>query len=677
MKKASLLSFLFILLLVKHSNGQNYSSIIFTASENTADSVIFQNCLDSIIKYVYLDSRKIEPYTKICDQMLNQPTELSNRHRFEYVIQRIYNEFNYKNILGVLEIIETNRKMLDEEGVLPEQKNQFKYLNGYTLLLIGEVGTAQEVFFELLDHAKEKRDSSLMMQSMSSLGKLFGMQNDFVSGEKYTLEFLKLIPEDKPVHKVNGYFELIRLYLESKQIDKAEYYNQVALHLVDSLSLVDFQVDFLLQKVSISLEKDKPDIAMDAYRKASMVANEIGNPNYQQLCKLSYAEILEFQKRYGEALSLFEQSIKDNEEGEVVLTELLAYYQSASKIADKKGDFEKAFRYILKANELGDSLSTEEQKAKSKFLLIKFDAEQREKENALLSAQILQKQSQNRFLYAVIALFLIATLFLIAAFFQKRNYNKLLESEVSNRTIELENANKSLQNLNIQLREFNNILSHDLKEPLRSIVGFSEMATRELSSVNGIQSDRVIKYLDYVKKGGKQLNVLIDDVSQFQSISEPLPEDLKLVDVNLVIESILESIQYLLQDKEVVVKFENLPRIYSYNTLLFLIFKNLIENGIKFNNSSKPTILIKYEQSDDFHVFLVQDNGVGIAPKYHDRVFGMFKRLHDRRVYEGSGLGLNIVKKIVDKLGGSVGIIESDENKGSLFQVSLPILKAQ
>jgi len=88
----------------------------------------------------------------------------------------------------------------------------------------------------------------------------------------------------------------------------------------------------------------------------------------------------------------------------------------------------------------------------------------------------------------------------------------------------------------------------------------------------------------------------------------------------------------------------------------------------------KATNRIEYEHRDDLHVFLVKDNGVGIAPDFHNKVFGMFKRLHNRSAYEGSGLGLNIVQKIVDRLGGTVGIVESDLSKGSLFHVSLPIL---
>jgi len=396
----------------------------------------------------------------------------------------------------------------------------------------------------------------------------------------------------------------------------------------------------------------------------------MGVPNYELNCKKAYAKILGFQNRFGEALLIYEELINKEEKGEGVLTKLLADYQLANKMAERKGDFKKGFKYVIKANEIKDSLSLEQQKQKSQYLTIKFNADQKEKENALLTAQVLQKQSQNKLLYALITFFLIGILFLVAAFFQNRKYNQRLKTEVRNRTKDLESANVLLLDLNEELNEFNNILSHDLKEPLRSIVGFSSMAAKELE---GNENKRLIEYLNYVNKSGKQLHQLIEDVSDFQSIKNPSSQELKVIDMNEKIHSIIESNHYLIKDKNAVVKFKDLPEIYSSESLLFLIFKNLIENGIKFNESAEPTIQITYEQKDNFHHFLVKDNGIGIAPEFHERVFGMFKRLHNRGIYEGSGLGLNIVKKLVDRIGGSIAILESEENKGTTFQVNLPM----
>ena len=191
MMKALNLSILVIFLIATPCYGQIYSDIISTSNENTHDSVIFQHCLDSIKKYVNLDSRKIKPYIAVCEEMLSGQAELSDRHRFSYVIERIYIEYDKDNLLGVLEIIEDNRKMLDWEGVLPQQKSEFTFTEGFSLLLLGEVEDAQKTFYELLDGAKAEQDTTLMLQSLFSLGKLFRMQNDFVNAEKYSLKYLK------------------------------------------------------------------------------------------------------------------------------------------------------------------------------------------------------------------------------------------------------------------------------------------------------------------------------------------------------------------------------------------------------------------------------------------------------------------------------------------------------
>lgn len=669
MKK--LLAFICFLLLVNTSYSQNYSNIISGTNENTADSVIFQHCIDSIEKYVYLDSRKIEPYFDVCKQMLEHGAELSNRHRFDYIMQTIYNEYNYNNTLGVLQIIESNREMLSWDDVLPVQKNGFKYLTGYTLLSMGEVESAQEIFYELLEIGTQKKDTSLLVQSLGALGKLFIAQNEFDDAEKYTLEFIKTIPDDLHLHKVNAYVDLIDLYIKSKQVGKAENYNNLSLHLVDSLDLKDLKVDFLLQKVTINLEKGKVDIALNTHKEALAAAKAIGNPIYEQECVLSYADILEYQNRHQEALELYDQFIKDSEMNDATQTELQSYYESASRVAHKSGSHEKAFRYITQANQIADSLFVKEQKDKSQYLRIKFDADQKEKENTLLNARILQEKSQKRFLYALVALFCLFTLFFFLAFLQKRKYNRLLESEVENRTKELVTTNKLLNTTNIELNDLTYSLSHDLKEPLLTVVKFSELAINELPKDNNAKKTHLAEYLNYIIKNGKRLQALIEDIAIFQSVEGPVYDKLISVDINKIIASVNTEIN---SHESGIIVSNHLPIIQSYETHVFLIFKNLIENGLKYNKSQTPNVHVSYEQKNGFHTFFFKDNGIGIDPQYHDRAFGMFRRLQNRKDYSGSGLGLNIVQKLCNKLGGKVEIVKSNTNEGSIFQVKLPIV---
>ncbi len=652
--------------------GQSYTSLITTSNENTADSVIFQHCLDSISKYVYLDSRKIKPYKAICEQMLANNSALTNRHRLGFVIECIYDQYNSGNSMGAFKIIETNKKLLDQDDVLTAQKTQLKYLEGFTLLELGESEDAQRRFYDLLAFAQANKDTTTIVQVSYSLGLLFTYQNEFENAEKYFTSCSNLIPPHKVSYRLNTNLEIVKMYIKSGQIDKAQYHNKISLHLTDSLNNPDLKLDFLLLQVDIDLEKGHPERTHEVHKEATMIAKKMGIPFYRQKCLRSYAKILIAQERFEEALLIYDELILEDEKEGTNLDTKLTYYQMAYQMAERTNNYEKGFKYILKSNEIKDSLSTEEQKQKSQYLTIKFDAEQKEQDNILLTAQVLQKQSQNKFLYALITIFLIGILFLVSAFLQKRKFNTRLKEEVKNRTKELKNANVLLKDFNEELNQFNNILSHDLKEPLRSIVGFSSLAIKE---IKGIDNKRLAEYLAFVNKSGKQLDSLIDDVSTFKSIGESSSMKLQLVDMNLKIDAVIESNPIFFKSRNAKVMFKDLPQIYTSDTAVFLVFKNLIENGIKFNQSMEPTIHIDYEQKDNFHHFLVTDNGIGIAEKFHERVFGMFKRLNDRRTYLGSGLGLNIAKKLLDKVGGKICILQSEENKGSTFQISLPIVK--
>ncbi len=673
MKKYLLFNILFIMLLAISGNCQNYIDIIKSADKNTPDSIILQNCIDSISKYVYLDSRRITPFMEASEKLINEGSDIPNRLRLDYVIQQIYNEYNYNNNLGIFELIESNKAMLSLDGLSIKQINNFKYLEAYTLLSLGEVDDAQEIFYELYEISKETRDTSLMLQTLSSLGSLFEQQGEFVNAEKYYFDFINLLPPNKGTHKANFYIDLVQLYIESKQYEKAEKYNSIALKLADSLELVDLQIDFLLQKATINLETNKPNLARESYYKARNIQERIGNSNYLKKCLITYANILKYENNNGEALSIFERFIQSGEKGEFAKSELLNYYESASQVANKNGDYYKAFQYLTKANTISDSLFVEKQKEKSKYLQIKYEASKKEKENALLNSQILQVKAQRKLLYAISAIFLISSIYLFFAFFQKRQYNKSLESEVLERTSELTEANKSLKILNTELSDLTYALSHDLKEPLMILTQFSSLAEKEGNKLNLDPKNKLLEYLSFLSKNGNRLKLTIEDISNFHLIQDHLKAENTSVDLNKLIHKVQNSILSSDREKKVIINSSELPILYSNENLLLLVFKNLINNGIKYNKSSQPTLEISYEKGLKDHHIHFKDNGIGIDPKFHQRIFNMFYRLHNREEFSGSGLGLSIAKKITTELGGDIRIVESDEDKGSWFEVRLPI----
>lgn len=646
------------------------SNMVDSKIEHTPDSIIFQTYIDSIEKYVYRDSRKIIEYKLLCEAMMAQGKELSNANRFDFVIQNIYYQYTKDELIKVAEIIESNRKMMKLDGISSAKKKSFKYLDGYTAMIMGDSELAQESFHQLLEDAIEQNDYQMMYKSTCSLGEVFIRQNQLKVAEKHLLDALKTSSylDKNSTLRVHVFLEIVKLYIKEKAFDKADHYNDIGMNLSDSLNMLDFKFDFLLNKIVLLTNKNKIIAAENFYQDALALAKLMENFSYERQCKEVYAKILDAKTNYNSALRIYDELIEEEEKEQNVQTALLMYYDSAHKIAGKNGNNAKAYRYLLKSNEIKENLDLEEQLQKTKYVQIKFQAQQKEKENKILTAQILQKKSQNQLLYALALIFALLIILLFRTVVQKRNYNQQLQKEVKIRTQEFEKANILLSKSNEELNQFNNILSHDLKEPLRSIVGFSSLAKKEAGDNN-----RLAEYLNFINKSGRQLNQLIDDVAVFQNIGNQYVDEYKYIDLNKVTQSILESIQPILNEKNAKVNFSNLPTIYSNSSIVFIVFKNLIENGIKYNQSDVPTINIKYQQNEKSHTFLFQDNGIGIASEFHEKVFGMFKRLNDRGTYEGSGLGLNIVKKIMDKIDGDIKILTSEEEKGSVFEVSFPL----
>jgi light-regulated signal transduction histidine kinase (bacteriophytochrome) len=218
------------------------------------------------------------------------------------------------------------------------------------------------------------------------------------------------------------------------------------------------------------------------------------------------------------------------------------------------------------------------------------------------------------------------------------------------------------------LTEFAHIASHDLKAPIRGIMSFTQLFERR----NAAKFDDVDQeYFNFIKSNAKQSARLIDDVLSYSKIDKNLGEP-DIVDLNTCLYTIELNLKNLMQDKKAELIFEYLPTLRGHSSLINQLFRNLIANGVKYNTSDVPTILISCKENQQGHlVFAIKDNGIGIAPENHELVFSMFRRLHTQAEYEGSGIGLAFCARIVDTYGGQIWI-ESEEGKGTTFFFTLP-----
>lgn len=305
----------------------------------------------------------------------------------------------------------------------------------------------------------------------------------------------------------------------------------------------------------------------------------------------------------------------------------------------------------------------------------KYQSKKKEAENALLRikqqhqvATIKQQKSINIFLATVGVLLALLGYMTFNAYKSKQQNNLLLEAKVRERTKELQLTNKQLVQSNEELARFAYAASHDLREPLRNITNFTILLHKKLAST---LEHEILEMMNMIKKNAEHMNKLILDTLEFTRLSD-IEGAKEAVDLNQTIKNIELSISNTLTKKNAHIELlKPLPVVQANDSLLFSVFKNLIENGITYNESSTPNIKIDYNLKGKNYVFSVADNGIGIRKAYQHSVFELFKRLQNREKYPGSGLGLANCKKIIDKLGGKIWV-ESDGQDGSTFFFTLP-----
>ena len=230
----------------------------------------------------------------------------------------------------------------------------------------------------------------------------------------------------------------------------------------------------------------------------------------------------------------------------------------------------------------------------------------------------------------------------------------------------LESNNHRLKVANEELERFAYIASHDLKTPLRTIISFTGLLERDFKRN---KLDSFPDYFTYVKNGARQMDNLISSTLEYSKVNHEVIIERKKIDLNIIVNNIKMN---LLQNygNEVSIEKGDLPIVLGEEGQMILLFQNLIENGLKYNENDDKTVKITSESTPEKIFITIKDNGIGIHEKYHEQIFSMFKRLHTSDIYEGTGLGLAICKKIVDRINGKIWL-ESEEGKGATFFIEL------
>lgn len=252
--------------------------------------------------------------------------------------------------------------------------------------------------------------------------------------------------------------------------------------------------------------------------------------------------------------------------------------------------------------------------------------------------------------------------------------NAELEREIATRRdteAALRDQAEALQRSNSDLEQFAYVASHDLQAPLRTISGFSQLLVRRNAATLDAESQEFLRFID---AGTQRLHALIRDLLAFSRVSRSVLAPAS-VSLQAVVDGVRDQLRLSLEAASATVIAAGLPEVLADKTQMGLLFQNLIDNGVKFRRPDvAPRVEIRAAREGEQWHLVVEDNGIGIPAEHAERVFTIFQRLHKETDYAGTGIGLPICRKIVERRGGTIEARPAEGHPGTAFHIRIPVV---
>ncbi len=646
--------------------------------------------LNHAIKIAPEDTTKVHLLLDLCwqlhrvdvpkiEEVANQSLVLSQKLDFKQGIGESYNYLSWVNLSRgdydealkfsfiAIEIAEKS----DNEKLLNSSYNDIASIYAKT----GRPDEALVILQKLADRYKEAGDLGAISISYLNMALLLKENKNNAEARRYFLQALDATEKsNQDMLKSAVHLEIAGMYYSEGNIEDAKQNYSQAFDIADKSEDIWVSALSTLGLSSINLDTGNKELALAQAREAVKLTEQIGDNSALVSAKSKLAEILNKIEKYEESLRINFFIVELAEKNNLV-SERLHAYLDLSKTYQQIEDYENAFLFSEKYHALQDSTFSKEKAKNILDLEKKYQSDLKDKENTVLKLQqkeqelqIKQNTTFNKALLLILFLLAIVSLLAYRRYKDKILAHKVLEEKVNERTEELRLMNQNLATSNKELERFAYIASHDLREPLRNISGFAGLLKKELKPKPG---STIEEYLSFISNNTNQLSALIQDILAFSKLNQEIDQT-TIVDPNIIINDINNSLAHTIKEKKVKIFIKDtLPMLKSSGQQIHFLFKNLIENGIKYNNSSYPRIDIICNDLGNKYEFFVKDNGIGINPDYSAKIFEMFTRLHDREKFNGTGLGLSLCKKVVENHGGDIRV-ESIEEKGSTFIFTLP-----
>ena len=649
---------------ISHGQSEKIDSLLRSMDKEINNELKVDKLNDLAYEFLKVDVIKSETYA-------SQALELAKRIQYESgrgeaLVQLGLAAMFKGNYDDALKLTTEGFEIAEREG---NQERLMKACNGLAFVYNYSARNDKSLEYTLqaLTAAEKLRDSASIIVYLQNIGYLHTEENNIAEANKYYSRLSTFSIDDKKPRVQLAYYNGVGILNKNLgRYKKAiQTFNKGIPIATEANDL--YGVAVLHEGLGLTYKDAKsfPEAKLH-YIEAMNFYEKIGsNDQYLYIVK-ELINLYNLQGDYPAAVTLGEEglelakniSIKEHLSG--ISYELATAYEQL-------GQYDISLQHHKEHKRWSDSLTSS---AKEKIILemesdyqLSLLEEQQKKNESIIA----QQKFRNIAFFLLFLMACLATLFWWINYKNKEKYSKSLEVEVEARTNDLKQSNQDLAYANNELERFAFISAHDIKEHLRNIASFSGLIQKETQSID-LDSSKLDSYYGVLNKSTSSMDQLVNDIMEFTSINKNTT--IGKVNLNSTVSEIKRRLST--NGQEEILDFETLPTIEANAKLMGQLFSQLIDNGVKFNHSDHPKVKIEYKQTSDNHLFNIKDNGIGIDETYADEAFKMFSRLQDRSVYQGSGIGLAIAKKIITQLNGKIGI-QNNEGPGTTVSLVIPI----